>query len=111
MVGIGTLELAFSDKSNTLIPLPLLPFPPTALDWDDSQTLSSAAGKASTAINSTNALTMAGGGSGGFGGSGTDGKDQKGAGAGTGDHLWEDNWDDDDREDEWSTSLKEHLAS
>lgn len=27
------------------------------------------------------------------------------------DHLWEDNWDDDDTEDEWSKSLREHLAS
>lgn len=26
------------------------------------------------------------------------------------DHLWEDNWDDDDTEDEWSKSLREHLA-
>lgn len=47
-----------------------------------------------------NALTFGGGGASGAGGAGA------GAGSAPADHLWQDNWDDDDVEDDFSKALR-----
>ena len=79
-------------------------------DWDQSETISAAV-SATSSSNKANApsLTMAG--SGASTTSAGSGPGSTNASGGPADHLWEDNWDDDDAEDEWNKRLREHLAA
>ncbi|KAE8233097.1 hypothetical protein CF326_g1862 [Tilletia indica] len=71
-------------------------------DWPDSDTVqhaTKAAAEAAAAATSSSST-----GNGGAGGGA--GLKMAGGQSSTGDHLWEDNWDDDDVEDEFSKALR-----
>ncbi|CAD6888605.1 unnamed protein product [Tilletia laevis] len=70
-------------------------------DWPDSDTVQHATKAAAAAAAAAGSSTS-------NGASGSDGAGLKMAGgqSSTGDHLWEDNWDDDDVEDEFSKALR-----
>lgn len=72
-------------------------------DWDDSET--SLAHLSSNTTGGASGLSISGerNSAGGVGASGAPGS---AAGGSSADHLWEDNWDDDDVEDDFSKALR-----
>lgn len=100
-----------ASKMNS-IKLIIVLYHPARTDWDESETISAAISSSTTKANNNAApsLTMAGSGS-STATTSASGPGCTNATGGPADHLWEDNWDDDDTEDEWSKRLREHLAS